>query len=299
MTTQAESLIRQIEALIHEDVGRNVGPLFEATRGNLARAAEAIARSAPSIGVLTGFYVPLGDPPAAETDGPVGSALLAAALTEAGIACRLLTDEPCASGCQAALEAAGMRDRVTLDVVPVAAPLGDMIATWRDAGVAVAIAVERCGRTAGGPPRNMRGVDISPHTAPLDELFLAGPWTTVAIGDGGNELGLGALPRALVAQHVANGELITSITPAEHLIMAGVSHWGCYALIAAIAMLRPEWRDAMLRWLDPEVDAAILEHMIAHGPAVDGVTQRRTRTIDAIGMNVHREKLAAIAALIT
>lgn len=299
MDADAESLIGQIEALIHQDVGRNVGPLFEATRGNLARAAEAIAGCpSPSIGLLTGFYVPLGDPPAAETDGPVGSALLAAALTEAGVPCRVLTDEPCADGCRAALEAAGLLDRVPLDVVAVGAPLGEMIATWRDAGVSLAVAIERCGRSAGGPPRNMRGVDISPHTAPLDDLFLAGPWKTVAIGDGGNELGLGSLPRALVALHVANGELITCATPADHLIMAGVSHWGCYGLIAALAALRPDWGDAMRHWLDPATDFAILEHMIAHGPAVDGVTQRQTHTIDAIGMTVHHEKLRAIAALI-
>ena len=294
-----QDLIQRMEALIHQDVGRNAGALFQATRGNLAAAAHAIAsQEFPRVGLLTGFYVPFGEPPAAETDGPVGSTLIAAALTEAGVPCRILTDAPCASGCIAALRAAGMENHVALDVVGVDAPLGGMIATWRQAGVTTALAIERCGSSANGPPRNMRGVDISPHTAPLDELFVAGPWSTIAIGDGGNELGFGALPRHLISAHVANGALIACVTPADHLVLAGVSHWACYALIGALAALRPEWREPMRRWLDPATDAAILQYMMVHGPAVDGVTQRQTRTIDAIGMSVHHDKLRAIAALL-
>lgn len=297
MTTDARALIDRMEALIHQDVGRNLDALFAATRGNLWRAASAFAADpAPRLGLVTGFYVPLADPPAAETDGPVGAALLTAGLTRAGVTCRVLTDTPCADACAAALRGAGLTD-VALDVVELRAPLGQAIADWRDHGITWALAIERCGRTAGGPPRNMRGVDISPHTAELDELFLAGPWDTMAIGDGGNEMGFGALPRALVTQHVAHGELIACVTPATHLITAGVSHWGCYALLAALAVLRPDWREALLGCLDPALDRAILETMVAEGPAVDGVLQRRSMTIDAIGLDVHHAKLAAIAAM--
>jgi len=67
----------------------------------------------------------------------------------------------------------------------------------------------------------MRGLDISSYTAPLDELFTAGPWETIAIGDGGNEIGMGSLPRELIAQHVDHGETIACVTPARHLIVAG------------------------------------------------------------------------------
>ncbi len=41
----------------------------------------------------------------------------------------------------------------------------------------------------------MRGTDISAYAAPLDRLFSAGPWRTIAIGDGGNEIGMGGVPR--------------------------------------------------------------------------------------------------------
>lgn len=296
--TGARAAIDRIEALIHQDVGRNTETLFAATRGGLARMAAAIAADpAPRIGFVTGFFVPDGQPPAAETDGPVGVALFASGLSRAGVTCRVITDEPCAAGCAAALAGAGLGD-VPLDVVPLGASLDDAIAAWRAAGISLALAVERCGRSASGPPRNMRGGDISAHTQPLDALFLAGPWMTAAIGDGGNELGTGALPLGLVASHVAQGDHIACVTPAHHLMMAGVSHWGCYALAAALALLRPDWRQAMLACLDPVLDLAILQAMLTEGPAVDGVTLERTATIDGLAMAAHHAHLAAIRAVV-
>jgi hypothetical protein len=100
----ARSLVDEIERLIQVDVGRHVTALFEVARGGLWSAASVLT-AAPSarVGLITGFYVPLGSPPAAETDGPVGAALLAKGLAEVGISCRLATDEPCRSACVAAL----------------------------------------------------------------------------------------------------------------------------------------------------------------------------------------------------
>jgi hypothetical protein len=141
------------------------------------------------IGLITGFYVPLGSPPAAETDWPVGTALLAKGLEEVGISCRVATDEPCRSACAAALAGAGVSD-VPVDTADVAA----LIDSWRRAGVTHAISIERCGRSADGAPRNMRG-SISVHIRRRSiELFIAGPWETIAVGDGGNEIGMGSIP---------------------------------------------------------------------------------------------------------
>jgi hypothetical protein len=298
----ARARIDAIEALIHQDVGRNIAPLFAASRGGLWQAAVALAAArAPRIGLLTGFYVPLGAPPAAETDGPAGAALLARFLSGIGVMCRLLTDAPCASACAAALAGAGLGatpfDSVPIDSVAVGAPLGGTTAAWRGHAIDWIIAIERCGRSAGGPPRNMRGQDISPHAAPLDEVFSAGPWRTIGIGDGGNELGMGSLPAGLIEAHVAHGATIACVTPATHLIMAGVSHWGAYALIAALGVLRPDWRAAMLDCLDPLIDRMILEALVFRGPAVDGVSLRQALTIDSLGLATHQRKLAEIRAI--
>ncbi|MFZ0019264.1 MAG: glutamate cyclase domain-containing protein, partial [Acetobacteraceae bacterium] len=180
-----------IEVLIHQEVGRNIDGLFAATNGGLWSAASALAaQHRPSVAIITGFYVPLGTPPAAETDGPVGAALLAGALTRLGIACRVVTDAPCHATCAAALRGTD----AALDVVPLGGRVDDTIALWRQLGVTHAVSIERCGRSADGAPRNMRGEDISAFTTPLDELFLAGPWQRIAIGDGGNEIGMGSVP---------------------------------------------------------------------------------------------------------
>ena len=143
----------------------------------------------------------------------------------------------------------------------------------------------------------MRGLDIGSYTAPLDDLFAAGPWDTIAVGDGGNEIGMGALPRALIAQHVTHGETIACVTPARHLIVAGVSHWGAYALIGALAVLRADWHASLIDCLDEALDRRMLEATLADGPAVDGVSRTQALTIDNLGLATHHQKLQAIRAL--
>ncbi len=288
--------IDAIEALIHRDVGRNIGALFAAARGGLRSAATALAATpAPNVGILTGFYVPQGQPPAAETDGPAAAALLARGLTDAGVPVRLLTDAPCRSAVRAALDGAGLAlpiDAPALDADPT-----ETVAAWRGLGIDWVISIERCGPGADGAHRNMRGQDIGMHAAPLHKVFAAGPWHTIAVGDGGNEIGMGSIPRAILERDIAHGADIACVIPADHLIVAGVSHWGGYALLAALAMVRPAWRAAMLGALDPTLDRAILTSMLRFGPAVDGVTLRREATIDSLGMDRHHAILAAIRAL--
>jgi hypothetical protein len=290
----AHSLVDQIEGLIHVDVGRHVTALFEAARGGLWSAASALTE-APSarVGLITGFYVPQGSPPAAETDGPVGAALLAKGLAEVGIASRLATDEPCRSACVAALVGAGLSE-IPIDSASISA----MVESWRQDQITHAISIERCGRSTDGAPRNMRGLDIGSYTAPLDELFTAGPWETIAIGDGGNEIGMGSLPRELIAQHVDHGATIACVTPARHLIVAGVSNWGAYALLGALAVLRPDWREPLLACLADKLDQAVLEATVNDGPAVDGVSRLRAMTVDNLDMTVHHGKLREIRSLV-
>jgi hypothetical protein len=292
------ALVDRIERLVQVDVGRNVAALFDAAGGGLRGAASALlsARSG-RVGLITGFYVPQGTPPAAETDGPLGAALLAKALRAVGIPCRLATDEPCRGACAAALVGAGARD-VPIDIIALGSPLAPLIETWRRAGITHAISIERCGRSADGAPRNMRGQDIGSYTAPLDDLFVAGPWETIAVGDGGNEIGMGAISRGLIALHIDHGETIACVTPAQHLIVAGVSNWGAYALIGALAALREDWRPTLLGCLDETLDRAVLEAMIEEGPAVDGVSRLPALTVDNLDIATHHQVLRKIRTLV-
>jgi hypothetical protein len=275
-----------IETLVCLDVGRKTGELVEANKGGLSAAAQSLAQ-ATAVGLITGFFVPRGDVAAPETDGPVGTALLAAALAACGVPARIAVDTPCAEAVRVAIEAAG--GSVGVDEVGVDDPagLGRLTETWRQGGISHALAIERCGRSASGPPRNMRGVDVSPWTAPLDDLFLGGPWAKLAVGDGGNEIGMGKLPAGLIARTVPNGAAIACITSCDHLVVAGVSNWGAYGLMAALAVLRADWRPVIGRFLTAERDLAVTRAIVDRAGAVDGVTARGEATVDGFGPDIH------------
>jgi hypothetical protein len=292
-----QGLVGRIEDVIHRDVGRGMDAVFQAARGGLWGAAGALARAeAPRIGLITGFFVPGGDPPAAETDGPGGAALLALGFVGAGLRCRLATDTVCEQACRVGLDRAGA-GAVPIDPVAPDEGVDSVVERWRRDGIDWVIAIERCGPAADGRARNMRGTDISSCAAPLDRLFAAGPWRTIGIGDGGNEIGMGVVPRRLIAGHVRLGEQIGCVVPADFLVAAGVSHWAAYAMLAALAMLRPDWAGAMWAGLDPGLDRAVIGAMVRDGPAVDGVTLRREATIDGLEMFVHADVMEGVSRL--
>jgi hypothetical protein len=276
--------IAAVEALVCRDVGRKTAELIAASAGELAVAARSLAGAA-SVGLITGFFVPRGEVAAPETDGPVGTALLAAALAACGVPARIAVDTPCAAAVRAAVDAAG--GGVAVDEVGVDEGLDRLIADWRRTGVSHAVAIERCGRSADGRPRNMRGVDVSPWTAPLDDLFLAGPWIRLAVGDGGNEIGMGKLPPGLIARTVPNGEKIACVTSCDQLVVAGVSNWGAYGLMAALAVARPDWAATIATFLTAERDLSVTRATVDKAGAVDGVTAKREATVDGFGPEIH------------
>ncbi len=285
-TSDAERQLAAIEALVCRDIGRKTAELIAECTGGLAAAGRSLA-GASSVGLITGFFVPRGDVAAPETDGPVGTALLAAALAVCGVPARIAVDTPCARAVRVAAAAAG--GGVLVDEVGVGdrAGLGRLIGSWRNAGLSHAVAIERCGRSADGQPRNMRGVDVSAWTAPLDDLFLGGPWKKLAIGDGGNEIGMGKLSAGLIARTVPNGAEIGCVTSCDHLVVAGVSNWGAYGLMAALAVLRADWSLTIARFLTAQRDLAVTQAVVDEAGAVDGVTARREATVDGFGPDVH------------
>ncbi|MEO7158763.1 MAG: glutamate cyclase domain-containing protein [Vicinamibacterales bacterium] len=285
-TSETFKRIAAIEALVCRDIGRKTGKLVEANRGGLSAAAQSLAE-AIGVGLITGFFVPRGEVAAPETDGPVGTALLAAALAACGVPARIAVDTPCAEAVRVAVEAAG--GGVAVDEVGVGdqAELRRLTEIWRKSDLSHAIAIERCGRSMSGPPRNMRGIDVSPWTAPLDDLFLGGPWVKLAVGDGGNEIGMGKLPAGLIARTVPNGAEIACVTSCDHLVVAGVSNWGAYGLMAALAVLRSDWQPVIASFLTAERDLAVTRAIVEKAGAVDGVTARGEATVDGFGPDIH------------
>jgi hypothetical protein len=275
----ADRAIAEIEALSGEDIQqRNIGPLAAFTRGNLARAAASIARHpAPSIAIITGFFLVGGEPPNCETDGPPGAAMLAAGLAAAGIPSRIATDQVNARVVRATLAAADPESRIPLDIVSMgetkgdcARPLAEIEALWRQMRPPIThvIAIERCGPSRDGSPRDAAGVDIADYNAPLEILFAAGPWATIGIGDLGNEIGMGSLPYELVARSVPRGEELWCRVACDYPIVGGVSNLAGAALLGATALLRPHAAGAMLAALRPDFAQRLLEAAVREGGAV-------------------------------
>jgi hypothetical protein len=291
--TRPEDRVAAIEAAICREVGRGAKPLMEATRGNLLRAVESIAEAhAPRIGLITGFAVPTERGPRAETDGPGGMAHMAAAFRASGWMVRLATDTLCAPACRVALDSLPRAADVPIDTDGCAT----LIQRWRDARITHVISIERCGLSPDGKPRNMRGEDVSSFTPALDELFLAAKWRRIAVGDGGNEIGMGSLPSALIARTVPNGERIACVTAADDLIVAGVSNWGGYAIVGALAAVMPALAPVLLESLDAELDRRLIERLVREGDAVDGVTRKAEPTVDGMPLSAHAEVITAIRA---
>ena len=151
------------------------------------------------------------------------------------------------------------------------------------------ISIERCGWTRDGAYLNMRGVDISAHTARVDHLFLQHPYT-IGIGDGGNEIGMGN-----VAQHIP--EIATlpanpATTRTTHLVISSTSNWGGYGLVAALSQL--VGRNLLPR---PEEEAELIRRIVDLG-AVDGVTGKREYSVDAMSIEQHGGALSRLRVLL-
>ncbi len=111
------------------------------------------------------------------------------------------------------------------------------------------ISIECPGANEKGVYHNATGLDVTELEAKQDILFEKAQKMGVldlAIGDLGNEIGMGAISDTLkdYIPYAAEGRCrcgcgggIAARTKANNLITATVSDWGCYALIAALAFL--------------------------------------------------------------
>lgn len=296
-------VIARIEALAATEVGRGSAMLAEAVVGELDGAARSICAVAhPVVWIFSGFYLPRATPATAETDGPVGAAQLAASVIALGGSARIVTDELCAPVLRAACDAAGVA--VPILSAPIAeeaftAWLADALTLAEQEEVTHLLSIERVGPNADGTPCNMRAQDIRAVTAPLERLFLAGDAVRVAIGDGGNEIGMGRLPQHLVESVVADGARLRCVTGADWLIVGGTSNWGAQALVAALALNAQGMGKAALPrdLLAPAWSKRVLEGIVGAG-AADGVTLVNEATVDGLDWDDYAHVLRRIEACV-
>lgn len=212
--------------------------------------------------IMTGFV--LHPYEKAETDGLISSVLLARALVRAfGAKPVIICPEECLAAVEGLSECVGLRLYKSVKEIQEnpgsigvsaftkdnseAAECADMIISQ---GIPEAvISIECPGANEKGVYHNATGIDVTRLEAKQDILFekLCDMGVlNIAIGDLGNEIGMGAIGDYIKEKipYAGKGACrcgceggILARTKADNIITATVSDWGCYALIAMLAYI--------------------------------------------------------------
>lgn len=277
--------------------GRHTHQLYTAARDDeslveaAARPLQAAADAGETVLLTTGFPIPPSNQP--ETDGPLGTVVLAGALSDLGAEPVIVTEPRVEAAITAVADALGSEPPEVVAVAPpdstaseargdaTAEPTARSVLDSYEPGAVVAI--EKPGVTADGSYRTAAGEEITALVAAVDPLIEAARERgipTVAVGDGGNEVGMGGI-RSAVETHVDGGETIACVTPVDALVVAAVSNWGAYGIVAALSL--GSGRN-LLHTGDTE--RALLRAAV-EADCIDGVTGDATASVDGIPAAVH------------
>ena len=212
--------IRRIEAIARRDPGGR-GLVALAPTNDLLDAARSLLAGQRTI-IVTGFVIR--SALVGETDGPPGALALADALRRLGHEVVLVSDRFSERLLGAGAALFGPPFPTTLLDRAQNEAERALLALLANFAPTHVIAVERPGSAGDGHRYSMRGElldDLAPAAERLLDPGFPRPYATIAIGDGGNELGLGAL-RDVLKDRIANGELIFCAAAADFVIPAGV-----------------------------------------------------------------------------
>jgi len=155
---------------------------------------------------------------------------------------------------------------------------------------AAVIAIEKVGANRAGEFHNLIGVNVTEHAAKVDELYdiLPDDVATIAIGDGGNEIGMGKIEET-VRDVVEHGDAcqcdckqgIADATETDLLVPVTVSNWGGHSIAACLSYLLEE---SLLH--DPAIERRMLDEASMAG-AIDGSTGGTNAWCDGFPPAVH------------
>ncbi|MFC6496437.1 glutamate cyclase domain-containing protein [Gemmobacter lanyuensis] len=277
--------------------------------------------------IASGFPEGAGVP---ETDGPVGAALLARALfLGLGVETVILTDADWLTMMEGTCRGAGLAplpfpEDGVIRPVEFIRPIYICTTPKDDAGCravtdaildetrpSLVISIERPGANENGLYHGLGGRPLDGMVADYDQFFrraqsLGVPF--LAIGDGGNELGMGVVaeqlktfsPKARDCGTPGRGG-VAAATAADHLIVANVSNWGATGLIAALSA----YLNKPSIFHDGALERRCIEHCVAFG-GVDGMFMAPEAAVDGISaveweglVNAFRNTLERVAGRVT
>jgi hypothetical protein len=149
---------------------------------------------------------------------------------------------------------------------------------------------------------NMRGQSIASFTPALHRLFeqaavSSRPITTIGIGDGGNEIGMGRFLWEDIVAAVGSepAARIACRVTTDFAILSGVSNWAAYALTLLTVVDRKRV-DIARDWSEQQ-ERELIEHLVRAG-AIDGRTLQREPTIDGMPLEAYLDPLTAMRSLL-
>ena len=271
---------KKLDEAMRYDPG-NRGLLANAPANPLNRLQEAL-QEITGVVILTGFPVRLGlHNFTGETDGPLGAANLAFAFESIGVPVWLLTDEEAYWVVNAAVTRRGCKCR------PLMLPkyeADEFIAAQLDAiKPSHVLTIERPGKARDGHYHNMRGGIIDAMFVDASSIIEAARErgiTTISIGDGGNEIGMGALAET-IEKYVPHGEAICAREVADIALISGVSNWWGWGVSALLSRMY-----GINLLPSDDMERGMLHEMVLAG-SVDGCTKKPEETVDNLPMEVH------------
>ena len=280
VSSRQRHIIQQLQDIIGTDAGHR-GMKALIVKDDLLQAAQCFAhmQSSQHVIILSGFPCCVQHTPPTETDGPPGTAALAQTSLALGCTTTVVTDNCNAEVFRAALQ---HLPSVSLESFPaIMTPQDDQRLAELASRCDLLLACERAGPAADGTCYTMRGTDMKGLVAPLHKLVQQVQQRHIpfiAIGDGGNEMGMGKV----LSQIHATPQILNSVAcvvAADHLIAASVSNWGGYALAAATGLLMGRPLDDCVPTPEQEVD--LLQRCIQHH-CRDGVSGQIEMTVDGM-----------------
>lgn len=316
-------MYEKIEQLINIDYnGRSIDKLYAAARAKsdmpiIEKISDAIMQTPHdsyvflTSGSVTRSWV---TPSIGETDGPLGAAVLAKRIRELTSAIPVIFSEvSLLPSIKPVLSAAGLsvvsleqaqiaqkeKSRGQTSVACLLPFTEDDVEAPKQAkklieemNPAMVISIEKAGFNEAGIYHNMRGHDYSFGRARVDYLIEEArkkKILTIGIGDGGNEIGMGAIIEA-VKEHVKYGaecqcgcgKGIAASTATDILLTGSVSNWACYAVCAALAL-----KNNMPALLHNSRDEQRLINTAIGAGMVDGATGKADPTVDGFSMEAN------------
>lgn len=240
--------------------------------------------------IVTGFYIHKAG--IGETDGPLGALSMANALSRLDKEVVILTDEHSSKFIEIGIDLLGIDVNLYVVTVESAKKLCDKVLSKHNPDHVIAI--ERPGKSISGKYHSMSGEDLTDYIPDLDYMFEIAKKNdirTSAIGDGGNEIGMGRI-KDYIVENVPLGEKISSVTETDNLIIAGVSNWGGHGVSAMISVLND--KDLMY---DESVEFKLLDAMVSAG-AVDGCTKKAEMSVDGFSLEINMDILKRLRELV-